>query len=1144
MKSFDSTTQPLLGIHSIEASAGTGKTYSITLLWLRLIIEHSLLIEQILVSTFTTAATAELKERLLLSLRAALRSAQALQQTQNHDSTPIFTIVKRRVDSGAETVDSLVQRLARAVSSFDLAPISTLHGFCQSLITRHALEIGCDSGLRIVSECDDLLHQIIDDQLMLMADEVPPIEPERLREVASIAARIAGAELLATPACLREDIEALRGQILAAVPGVLGRVQAATQRTNLTKKFAAFASDPETVPKTLAPGELRELEKCDAPFITLWNSLTTLQDLLTGIPRSQIAANVTSLFPQSKLSAGIRGFEDILLTVQDALRSQGPDGSLAQAARKRLKAAIIDECQDSDGVQIEVFEQLFRHRDTLSFLVIGDPKQSIYRFRGADLASYKTLASRAEPAPVMTTNYRSDPALVQTLNALYSHRSEFPDGLNPGLPTQYVAVSAAATEARIFDSKDLPSLVFQWTDATNRGRAKLGIAEQVAAECARLLREDIQIEDRHSRTRRPIRAGDIAVLAASRNELQLIRRHLTQVNIACQSSGKGLGSVFGSDEAQDILAWLTLLTTLQGRGDVLQRLFAFLGTPLGGFSPLALQNLREDAGHQASLCATFQKVALDVVRSGPLPVLLQHLGQQSVIDANLAYADGERRYTNWQQIASLLQHEHGRGRRGVDALTLWLARQTAAKPESLSDEEDSEESALMKLETDADAVQLVTIHGSKGLEYPVVFCPFLWHVRSLQTRNQSPVGRVRLHKGWIVDVGSPDFETHRTTGLRQEDEEDHRKLYVALTRARHRLYIGIAPIAPGKRGNHQNGAAQSALAHLLQLESLPPEEWRDALTGIEGTTLLDSASSERPSTSAQTTALAPAATLRIPPPIPPYLHSFQRTASFSGLSKSDQEHVAPTDRDEDQAGPESTAPVPSDLLQPLGDAGAALGDQLHRVLEEYLGNRKELTDAVADTKNPELWIPAIDAILDTPLALSGTEPARLRALRDGCITEMQFHLPVASLSPERLAATLLRTDSIATSEDRRMWAKRLAQWGFGEFGGFLQGFIDLIFEHEGRWFVADYKSNRLNGYTAAILEAAMLDKHYLLQGLFYALALHRHLQVQLPGYHYEKHFGGVAYLFVRGFPHQGLWFERPTASTLDNLGSLFQPLPR
>jgi exodeoxyribonuclease V beta subunit len=215
---------------------------------------------------------------------------------------------------------------------------------------------------------------------------------------------------------------------------------------------------------------------------------------------------------------------------------------------------------------------------------------------------------------------------------------------------------------------------------------------------------------------------------------------------------------------------------------------------------------------------------------------------------------------------------------------------------------------------------------------------------------------------------------------------------------------------------------------------------------------------------------------------------------------------------------------------------------MHLLLEEYLGNHRELDVAVAEIKDGPLWETAVNQILDTAIPLEGFAQTTLRTVRGDCITEMQFHLPTKAFSREKLSSVLEAHPLISCQDACSEWAAGIADWGFHEFDGFLQGYIDLIFQHEGRWFVADYKSNQLASYSKEALEDAMLSKNYLLQARFYALALHRHLQAHLPDYDYDAHFGGIAYLFVRGFPEQGVWFERPPLESLESLGNLFPTL--
>ncbi len=1130
--SFDPITQPLRGAHSIEASAGTGKTYSITLLWLRLLIEEELTVEQILVSTFTKAATAELRERLMDSLRRAYAATQQLQNGETALESDEARIIQNNASHAADGYGALARRLADALSAFDLAPVVTLHGFCQSLITRHALEMGSDSSLELVENCDDLLLRLVGDEAMHMTD-VTAVDPDKLEKISKSVAQYPSAALLRAEAAPAGTLAALETQILTDGPVACAAIANARSRTAALNNFQKFVTD-----RTWKAFSEAQVNALDPQFVQLWNRFNVLQEQTTRLPASRMATTVRREFPLRKTSAGVRSFDDILLTVQAALNEQGPEGTLARTVRQRLRAAIIDECQDSDGVQIDVFSTLFLHADIRSFVVIGDPKQSIYRFRGADLASYKKLASAAIAAPRMTVNYRSDQPLVEAINALYGDSFTFPDDLDRRLPTQYTAVTAKAPAARILDPKPHAAIVFQWSANSKRDGAKTDLAKQVAQECARLLDDKVQIEDRHTKQWRPMTPADIAILASSHRELRLVRKYLAQNGIACQSSAAGMGSVFASDEAHDMLGWLELLASLEARGDILSKLMAFLGSPLGAATPTELQRLPQDAEAQSKHCTELQTLLPELQRSGPLPLLQRRLALPQVIAANLPYADGERRFTNWRHLATLLQHQHANGRRSPASLALWLARQIISAPEKVGDAEDAQ-SALTKLETDAAAIQLVTIHNSKGLEYPVVFCPFLWHVGSRSFRKKKPTAILRKTEGWALNLGSPDFDAHMETSIDQEDEESHRKLYVALTRPRHRLYVGLAPVS----GKQSNAAHESPLAKLPGLGlSDNTDTWEATLAAFT-----ERIQSKTPSQATleplQNQQKPTDLTLQPPTPLPAYPFDFVRTASFSSLSKSDQDHAHAADRDTEGAANEGPKPPDEDLLKPLGQGGAALGNQLHHLLEEFLGNRKELADALIGHAQADLWTTILEKILNAEISLPEVTPVCLRSLREGCITEMQFHLPVDCLSAGRLAETFVQDTSIAEVDERRNWAAHLEAWTFSQFSGFLQGYIDLIFEHEGRWYVADYKSNSLSGYTADALEAAMLQNNYLLQARLYALALHRHLQLHLPDYEHERHFGGVAYLFVRGFPAQGVWFERPSLNSLSTLGALF-PHPR
>ncbi len=1110
---FDARTQPLPGRHAIEASAGTGKTFSITLLWLRLLVEEKLSIDQILVTTFTNAATAELQERLLSSLRHALIAAR---ESHPPTSSPEADVVARTLAKTPS--EELISLLQAALSNFDLAPIHTIHGFCQSLISRHAVELGCDPALELIAGAEEILDEVVADQLMRDAD-YGLMDPGK---AAKIAACLAGELSVPDDRVLGRTVvgdasdhahELALADLAPGLPNLTATLTGVVAKGSIAKT--------ERVIRALAAGDQSE-KLAEAAR----DKLRSLPTLLSAIERTEsclnakrdtttnaIAAAVRSQFPQRKLLADLRTFDDILLTIHNALDLQGPNGPLARAVRARFKAAIIDECQDSDSVQIGFFQTLFS--DSESFLVIGDPKQSIYRFRGADLASYQRLTSRATRAPEMTRNFRSDDDLVNALNDLYTARPDF-RGAQPDAQIRYVRVKAEAKESRIFDARLSQPLALVWAEEADRGLAKHAIARDVATEFQRLLSEDVQIIDRQTRKRRRLVAADLAVLAANHHDLSLMRTELQARGIACQQSGKGLGSVWQSDEALDVQAWLEALATLETRIDVLKKVLTFAATPLLANTATELEMLRQNPAAQAKVLKGLQADLDDLHFHGPLPFLQKCCTAQRQMQRSLGHADGERRMTNWRHLGSLIQGEWARGQRRASELAEFVARQRA---QSKTDDEAD----LMKLETDLPAVQLMTIHSAKGLEFPVVACPFLWHVKALGNRKQNPVALVRAPEGTLIDFGSANLDLHLTQALEQENDEQQRHLYVALTRARHRLYLGLAPVA-GKSAN-ENSAADSELVKLLGLAAEEASAWPSA-SPVQPLALKSVVDARR--------ALTANVTAHPLVEEPKFDRDWQlpltRVASYSSLTKRGEGDAHDHDPEE-KSGPR----LPG-LLAPLGKGGNRLGDRVHTLLENVIGDGKSLEEATE--KLDPAWRETMQAVLDTNFTFDRAE-LQLGQLGGRAIAEMHFLLPVTRIEPADLSKALLADPLISGAADRREWAEGIASWPFKKLQGFMQGYVDLIFEHDGKWFVVDYKTNSLPGYDQPELDSAMLAHQYLLQARLYAVALHRHLRATLAGYDAEQHLGGCGYLFLRGFPAKGVWFEKPGLQALTALDQLF-----
>jgi exodeoxyribonuclease V beta subunit len=1106
--SFDALTQTLSGVHAIEASAGTGKTYSITVLWLRLLIEEQMRVDQVLVTTFTRAATAELKDRLLGSLRRALAVAKG-----GASAGPEATII---ANVGPHLGPrNLVRELETALSSFDLAPIHTIHGFCQSLINRHALELGCDPGMDQTENAEEILGQIVSDKLMRDADQ----DAFDLGRALEVAQAVAKNPLALIPDPVSKARVAKRSHEL--VDPLLRRIAPmkipATTSNAIVRKLEAlrdggkFEKLSEAQKKGLGPQIVDQIGQVAAEVETLHHALMIAR-------LHPIAALVRDQFADRKAAANVRTFDDILLTVHRSLHG-GEDGPLVKTIRARFKAVIIDECQDSDSVQIEVFQRLFR--EASAFLVIGDPKQSIYRFRGADLGSYQGLVAGAHLAPDMRKNFRSDRPLVDAINRLYAGHQAFRGGTK-GRPIRYVEVEANAPEARIADPKMTDPVLLVWSEETDRARAKRDLARRTAEEFSRLLASPVTIVDRNTGHKRRLEASDLAVLATTHGDLALVRSELQARGIACEQAGSSLGSVWESEEAVDVQAWLEAVHALHERSDPLAAMLAFAATPLVGLRAIELVSLGADPKEQAALAQPLLEDGGALRFEGPLPRLKRWWEDADRIGVRLGSWDGERRMTNWRHVGCLLQAEWATGRQNAGDLALWLSRMRAQGG-------TGGEQELMKLETDLPAVQLATVFAAKGLEYPVVACPFLWHVKSRLKRKGAPHAIVRRPEGAIVDIGSAAFEQHLDEALTQEDDEQERVLYVALTRARHRLYVGLAPVDEG--AGHENGAERSALARLLGIEKVDKGDWSSRCTiprlAIDRVQAMPAA---RDHHGASGTALAPA------PEVNTHRGGLVRCLSYSALTRSENSAVRdhdPEDRTKHQREP--------GLLGRLNLTGNRLGNRVHGLLEDILGNGRPFELAV-EHMDAE-WKIAIGTILETPIRL-GSETVTLSMIRPRAIAEMHAMLPVRMITPANVSKAILRDPLISGDADRRAWAEGLARLDFSALYGFFQGYIDLIFEHQGRFYIVDYKTNVLSGYDNASLEEAMLDHHYVLQGRLYAVALHRHLAATMPGYDPDKHLGGCAYLFLRGFPDRGVWFERPDIAALGALNDLFaEPAP-
>ncbi len=1183
---LDFATAPLGGSVLVEASAGTGKTWTIAALVLRLLLEERpaggrYRIEDILVVTYTNAATAELRDRilgLLLATREGLETGRAEDVRVQH---ALAATAGRSEEARAD--------LDLAVASFDLAPVHTIHGFCQRALADHAFESGRKFATELLTDETALREQAAQDfwrmEMASVGAERAAALLEDLKGPAGLLERarpaldrpyarvIGGAEspdVEAITSGVREAFARARAQWSAARTEIVAAVtQARLHRASyppgkLDEWWAGFdayfggdplAERPEKLakltPQELAKGKTKAGSVPEHAFFSAVEALITASDELVLATRAADANLLTRFLAycreeiaQRKRERALQSYDDLLLGMREALRGSGGE-ALATALRSRYKAALIDEFQDTDPIQAEVLQRIWGGTDQPLYFV-GDPKQAIYGFRGADVFAYLALRAHARACFTLAENQRSDPPLLDAVETLFAGPGRF---LIPEIAFIPVASSDRPRARFEIDDGRAPFCVWhlERQPEEDKDAVRRRIAAAVAADITRLLERSragcatiVEPDGRAS----PLAMSDIAVLVNTHAEGDIVREALARIGLA--SVTYGADSVYASREAADLERILRAVAE-PGRETLLR---AALATEPFGLDAAALAALATDGAGWEGWVTRFRAYH-DLAGAQGFVRMWHELALQEGIAARLlAHADGERRMTNMAHLVELL---HGRAEsEGLDLPQ--LARALAHARATPIRDPDAEQ---LRLESDENLVNIITVFRAKGLEYPVVYCPFLWdgHQRRSRAVVFHPGG---AEGGAQIDLGGPEVEAHRRTASAEELAGDLRLAYVALTRARHRCTIAWGALP---------NAETSALAWLLHAPDAP---WGDPLAELRkcfrrGDANLIDARLDRLVRDAQ----GAIGVLPLPgadslpqgagPTPPPALvaRSFGgkldpawRISSFSGLVARVADEMPDYDAMRDaapsrQRGGEDAFGLPR---------GVRLGTALHKVLEALdfadaddariaAAVRRELAQSGIELSWASAAASLVADVLATPLAPDGFALRHLtRASR---IDELEFTYPVRGAAAAELADVLAPMRATGSRIPEAIGSLLLAP-----ARGFMRGYVDLVFEREGRYFVADYKSNwlgdSLDDYAPARLQAAMADAFYDLQYLVYTVAVHRLLATRVPGYDYERHFGGVYYLFLRGMrplsgPAFGVYHTRPPAPLIAALNACLAP---
>jgi exodeoxyribonuclease V beta subunit len=1121
-------TLPGPGVTILEASAGTGKTFTIAALVTRLVAEGAVHLSEILAVTFTRMATGELRdrvrERLVTAERGLNRVLDAGAEPAGDD------LVLGLLATGSQEVVALRRRrLADALASFDSATITTTHGFCHMVLAALGVWGEVASGATLLEDPTDLVEEVVDDLFVrhVLRSGSAPFRRRQALESGLAAVRTPDAPL-----------------------------------------------EPSADPRDTTPSGLRRR--------------------LGAAARTEVRSRL--------LDANLLTYDDLLVRLADALKDIERGPIACQRLRERYRVVLVDEFQDTDPLQWDIVRQAFGDGHT-RLVLIGDPKQAVYSFRGADVYAYLDAARAAEPEQRFTLgqNWRSDAGLLQAYDALlsplhlghpeivYRRAHATPAHQQPGLCGAPVS---APLRFRLVQRGD-PGLVRTRTGLLQKDAAVKFVAQDLAADVRDLLRSSATLvkwreDGEPEEPPRAVGPGDIGVLVRTNRQAAVVQASLRAAGVPVVVAGAL--SVLSTPAARD---WLRLLEALEQPTKRSLAVAAAL-TPFIGLSARELAEANEQTWE--TLHSRLHQWAALLRRSG-VATLFDHIRVSERLPARLlGQLDGERVLTDLGHVAELLYAQATEAQLGLAALRAWLARRMGEAGSEVADAEQY----TRRLDSDSDAVEILTVHRAKGLEFPVVYCPFLWD-SAVRVNRGGPVvfhdpddsDRRKLDVGG--QTGDPVYERHYSASQAEDRGEDLRHLYVALTRAKHQAVIWWAGA---------NGCQYSALGRLLLAKSqsgdvkteLKASEAKYArvaaelqqraaevpnLISIEHCTgsplgLTDRLATDEPELGLRTARFGRDLDLG------------WRRSSYTSITAeahgavggpelvgSEPEETGTSDepagpsgpgRDETSAGGAEASPGDEEvqeratsLLSEL-PAGATFGTFVHRVLEKVDFAAPDLRSVLLEAINAEqMGYPegttgdptqlaiGLEAAISMPLG----GPAGEFRLRDLSTTdrldELAFELPLAGgddpvgdvlvTDLAKLFAQHVRPGAPLAAYVTDLSRPNLA----ANLRGYLTGSLDLVFRlttagGPERFFVADYKTNWLGRpgeeltawhYRALAIEAEMRRAHYPLQAMLYLVALHRYLRWRVRGYDPAVNLGGAFYLFLRGMACPGPVTEKP-----------------
>ena len=1187
---FSTFSASLTGSHLIDASAGTGKTYTISALFVRLLVEKKLTVNDILVVTYTKAATEDLRTR----IREMIRKVVSAFEKGGASDTFISGLLATTDDS-----DDGKQRLQEALRNFDEAAVFTIHGFCQRMLRENGLESSILFDTELVADTDEMLHCIAMDFLRLNINRcspgfiryaakkmvpgslcdlmkkyrkdlvlLPDLEEGWVEEFLGKRQGFAREEeFISAFQELRKSRQRCHQEIKDIFLGFEGFKQNIYKKTNIPVYLAEIERLcarqellPGCLPKSFTkftPGALQRGTKMafDPPEHSFFHQCELLlaqdaelgqlyQRLLFGLQQRWMRYGASELRIR-KEKRNIVSFDDLLVLLDESLA--GRNGSaLAATIRGQYPAALIDEFQDTDPVQYSIFSSIYTGSSGSLLYIIGDPKQAIYSFRGADIFTYKQAIAEIGAGQSLEHNYRSGPGLIDAVNAVFTGQEDpFCDD-----DISFAPVKAAKLDDReelIIDGVHKPC--FQLcilenlegdTDRISRSEAEHRIPQDLAEEISRLLNRGAVGQAKIGN--RPVYPQDIAVLVRTNREAQLVKDALAACNVA--SVLQGTGDLFLSREAWELER---VLEAVADPGSD-RKIRSALATDLIGSNVHGLVEIDNDQKAWIRHMTSFHRYHDLWESKGFIRMLRTLLVSENVHYQCLRFADGERRLTNILHLGEVLHGYEKEKRAGISGLLQYLSLKREGG-------EQAAEEHQLRLESDADRVRIVTIHRSKGLQYPIVFCPFSWGGSRLKKNSVFLFHEPDKGMKPALELGSAESDAHLELARREERAENIRLLYVALTRAKHRCYLywGLFKGAEGSslawvlhRDGDLTPAGEAERYKKMSYESFV-EDLQPLLERGKGNIAIRRVAEKSEDVRLDVKQEPQELSSRI---FGTKISVHWQVTSFSGMTRHGKGVEMP-DRDFAIKGNEDEESTDTSRSIFSFPRGARPGTFMHDLLEHLdfgeIASRSEGSAEYVQQKLQQYgygaeWTETIKGMLEhvvtTPLVNGDPSFVLSRVQAEQRLPELEFYFPLQKTDRQSLQRVLAEHGV----------GERVGQkLNFQEVEGFLKGYIDLIFEYEGRYYVVDWKSNHLGSqaddYRAERLSQVMDQEAYTLQYLLYTVALHQYLTSRIPDYRYEQYVGGIFYLFLRGVypdsgPSCGIYHDVPGKELIEDLSRL------